>query len=86
MKIIGNKNLELQDTINSLGKAAGNGGANFSPSLLELKKMQEKFFTCKLSWKPVLRRSFLNLEVSRVSRDMFFYIQIPPPHLLCSEY
>ena len=43
MKIIGNKNVELQDTINSLGKAAGNGGANFSPSLLELKKMQEDF-------------------------------------------
>ena len=43
MKIIGNKNVELQDTINSLGKAAGNGGANFSSSLLELKKMQENF-------------------------------------------
>jgi hypothetical protein len=43
MKIIGNKNEELQDTIDSLGKAAGNGGANFSPSLLELKKMQENF-------------------------------------------
>ena len=43
MKIIGNKNVELQDTINSLGKAAGNGGANFSSSLLELKKIQENF-------------------------------------------
>jgi hypothetical protein len=43
MKIIGNKNVELQDTINSLGKVAGNGGANFSSSLLELKKMQENF-------------------------------------------
>ncbi len=43
MKIIGDKNVELQDTINSLGKAAGNGGANFSSSLLELRKMQENF-------------------------------------------
>ncbi len=43
MKIISNKNVELQDTINSLGKVAGNGGANFSSSLLELKKMQENF-------------------------------------------
>ncbi len=43
MKIIGNKNVELQDIINSFGKAAGNGGANFSSSLLELKKMQENF-------------------------------------------
>jgi hypothetical protein len=43
MKIIANKNLELQDTINSLEKAAGNGGAIFSSSLLELKKKQENF-------------------------------------------
>jgi hypothetical protein len=43
MKIISNKNVELQDTIDSLGKAAGNGGANFISSLLELKNMQDNF-------------------------------------------
>ncbi len=43
-KIIDNKNVELQDTINSLGKAAENGGANFRPSLLELKKNAGEFF------------------------------------------
>jgi hypothetical protein len=79
MKIIGNKNVELQDTINSLRKAARIGGANFSSSLLELKEMQENFLTCKLSWKPILHRSFLNLEVSMVSRDMFLYSNPPPP-------
>ncbi len=79
MKIIGNKNVELQDTINSLGKAAGNGGANFSSSLLELKKCRRIFLICKLSWKPVLRRSFLDLEVSTVSRDMFFIFKSNPP-------
>ncbi len=41
MKSIGNKNVELQDTINFIREAAGSGGANFSSSLLELKKMQE---------------------------------------------
>jgi hypothetical protein len=43
MKSIGNKNVELQDTINILREAAGSGGANFSSSLPELKKMQEDF-------------------------------------------
>ena len=43
MKSIGNKNMELQDTINFLREVAGSGGANFSSSLLELKKMQEDF-------------------------------------------
>jgi hypothetical protein len=43
MKSIGDKNAELQDTIDSLREAAGSGGANFSLSLLELKKMQEDF-------------------------------------------
>jgi chromosome condensin MukBEF ATPase and DNA-binding subunit MukB len=43
MKIIGNKNVELQDTINSLRKAAERGGANFKSSLAELKNMQENF-------------------------------------------
>ncbi len=43
MKGIGDKNVELQDTINFLRGAAGSGGANFSSSLLELKKMQEDF-------------------------------------------
>ena len=43
MKSIGDKNVELQDTINSLRKAAERGGANFKSSLAELKKMQENF-------------------------------------------
>ena len=43
MKNIGDKNVELQHTINSLGKAAEHGGANFKSSLAELKKMQENF-------------------------------------------
>ena len=48
MKFIDNKNVELQDTINSLGKAAGNGGANFISSLQELKKMQENYSHLKI--------------------------------------
>ena len=43
MKSIGDKNVELEDTINSLRKAAERGGANFKSSLAELKKMQENF-------------------------------------------
>ena len=43
MKSIGDKNVELQDTINSLKKAAERGGANFKSSLAELKNMQENF-------------------------------------------
>ena len=44
MRIIGDKNVELQDTINSLRKAAERGGANFKSSLAELKNMQENFY------------------------------------------
>ena len=44
MRIIGNKNVELQDTINSLRNAAERGGANFKSSLAELKNMQENFY------------------------------------------
>jgi hypothetical protein len=43
IKSIGDKNVELQDTINSLKKAAECGGANFKLSLAELKNMQENF-------------------------------------------
>ena len=43
MKSIGNKNVELQDAINSLRKAAECGGANFKSSLAELKNMQANF-------------------------------------------
>ena len=43
MKSFGDKNVELQDTINSLRKAAERGSANFKSSLAELKKMQENF-------------------------------------------
>ncbi len=43
IKSIGDKNVELQDTINSLRKAAECGGANFKLSLAELKNMQENF-------------------------------------------
>jgi hypothetical protein len=43
MKSIGDKNVELQDTINSLRKVAESGGANFKSSLEELKNMQENF-------------------------------------------
>ena len=43
MKSIGDKNVELQDTINSLRKAAEHSGANFKSSLAELKNMQENF-------------------------------------------
>ena len=39
MKSIGDKNVELQDTINSLRKAAECGGANFKSSLAELKNI-----------------------------------------------
>lgn len=48
MKFIDNKNVELQDTINSLGKVAGNGGANFISSLQELKRMQENYSHLKI--------------------------------------
>ena len=44
MKIIGDKNVELQGNINSLKNAAECGGANFESSLVELKNMQENFY------------------------------------------
>ncbi len=44
MKIIGDKNVELQGNINSLRNAAECGGANFESSLVELKNMQENFY------------------------------------------
>ena len=43
IKSIGDKNVELQDTINSHRKVAECGGANFKLSLAELKNMQENF-------------------------------------------
>jgi predicted nucleic acid-binding Zn-ribbon protein len=43
IKSIGDKNVELQDTINSLRKVAECDGANFKLSLAELKNMQENF-------------------------------------------
>ena len=44
MKIIGDKNVELQGNISSLRNAAESGGANFKSSLEELKNMQENFY------------------------------------------
>ena len=81
MKIIGNKNVELQDTINSLGKAAGNGGANFSPSLLELKKMQEDFSHLRIE----LETRFAE-ELPQFGSKQGEWRYGPPPRLLCSEY
>ena len=53
-KSISDKNVELQDTINSLRKAAECGGANFKSSLAELKNMQENF-----SWQTEMETRFL---------------------------
>ena len=76
MKIIGNKNVELQDTINSLGKAAGNGGANFSPSLLELKKMQEDFSHLRIELET---RFAEELPQFGSKQGAFFIFKSPPP-------
>ena len=81
MKFIDNKNVELEDTINSLGKAAGNGGANFISSLQELKRMQENYSHLKIELETRFEQ-----ELPRFESKQGEWRYGPPPRLLCSEY
>jgi len=81
MEFIDNKNVELEDTINSLGKAAGNGGANFISSLQELKRMQENYSHLKIELETRFEQ-----ELPRFESKQGEWRYGPPPRLLCSEY